>query len=105
MARRNYIFTNKKHSKKAIMSTVFGVLCIFSMVMVTYLSYKKAGNVPGGYGFTGLFVLVLSLVGLFLGSFSLREKDRFKFFPAMGIVLNTIALFWIGFIVYFGNYR
>ena len=105
MARRkNYIFTNTKHSEKAVMSTALGVLCIFSLIAVTFLSYKKGGEAPYGYGFTGLFVLIFSLIGLLLGVITVREKDMFKFFPVLGIVLNTIAILGIGFMVYIGNY-
>lgn len=105
MARRkNYIFTNKKHSEKAVMSAALGGLCIFSLIAVTFLSYKKGGEVPNGYGFTGLFVLIFSLIGLLLGVITVREKDMFKLFPILGIVLNTIALLGIGFMVYVGNY-
>lgn len=103
--RKNYIFTNRKHSEKAIMSTALGTLCIFSLIMVVYLSYKKAGDAPTGYGFTGLFVMLFSLVGMILGIVTVREKEMFKLFPILGIILNVIAFLGVGFLVYIGNYR
>ena len=67
--KKNYMFTNRRHSEKAIMSTVFGVLCTVSLVIVVVLSYSRSGDVPAGYGFTGLFAAILSLVGMLLGVF------------------------------------
>ena len=70
--KKNYMFTNRRHSEKAIMSTVFGVLCTVSLVIVVVLSYSRGGDVPAGYGFTGLFAAILSLVGMLLGVLALR---------------------------------
>ena len=41
MRKKNYIFTNKKHSDKAIMSTILGVISLVSLGIVTYLSYSR----------------------------------------------------------------
>ena len=74
--KKNYMFTNRRHSEKAIMSTVFGVLCTVSLVIVVVLSYSRSGDVPAGYGFTGLFAAILSLVGMLLGVLALREAEQ-----------------------------
>ncbi len=102
--KKNYIFTNRRHSQKAIMSTFFGALSLLSLIAVVYLTYRRAGEATGGYGFTGLFIFLFSIIGMILGIVSVREKDRFKFFPILGIVLNVIAFVGIGAIVYIGNY-
>ena len=52
MRKKNYIFTNKKHSDKAIMSTILGIISLISMGIVTYLSYRGGGVMHGGYGVT-----------------------------------------------------
>ena len=41
MRKKNYIFTNKKHSDKAIMSTILGIISLVSLGIVTYLSYSR----------------------------------------------------------------
>lgn len=102
--KRSYMFTNRKHSQKAVMSTVFGVLCTVSLVAVTVLSYSREGDVPAGYGFTGVFAMILSLIGLVLGILAVRETDRFKFFGWLGILLNGISLFMISGILYAAAY-
>ncbi|MFG6355221.1 MAG: hypothetical protein K1W26_00135 [Acetatifactor sp.] len=102
--KKNYMFTNRRHSKKAIMSTVFGVLCTVSMVIVIVMSYVRDGDVPVGYGFTGLFAAVLSLVGLLLGIYAVRETDRFKLFGWLGILLNGAGLAMISGVLYMAAY-
>lgn len=105
MGRRpGYIFTNKRHSNRAIMSTILGLISTMSLAAVIYLTYALDGQAPVGYGVTGLLVAVFSMTGLVLGIVTVVEKDRYKFFPWMGIVLNTVALLGIGLVVYAGTY-
>lgn len=102
--KKNYMFTNRRHSQKAIMSTVFGVLCTVSLVIVLCLSYGSGGNIPVGYGFTGVFATVLSLIGLLLGVLAVREPDRFKLFGWLGILLNSASLGIISGVLYIAAY-
>ncbi len=103
MARRkNFIFTNKKHSDKAIMGMILGIISLASMIAVIFLSYSKGGEVPASYGFTGVLATVFSLIGLVLGVTTLREKDVFLFFPLMGTISNAVALVMIGVLLYAG---
>ena len=52
--KRNFIFTNKKHSEKAIMGTILGMISLVSLGIVIFLSYQKNGETPVSYGLTGL---------------------------------------------------
>lgn len=49
-----------------------------------------------------LLALIFSLAGLTLGILSRLEKDRFYFFPNVGILLNSLAVIAVGFILYIG---
>ena len=102
--KRNYIFTNKKHAQKAIMSAILGIISTVSLVAVIYLAYLKKGQAPANYGLTGLLIVVFSIIGLLLGIVAATEKDRFKLFPTIGILLNGVALTGIGLVVYAGMY-
>ncbi|MCM1112328.1 MAG: DUF6142 family protein [Muribaculum sp.] len=99
MKRKNYIFTNRKHSERAVMSTVLGVISNASLGIVLYLTYLSGGNAPLSYGLTGLLAALFSLVGLVLGLFTVREKDTFKLFPVLGVLLNLTALGILAFLV------
>lgn len=99
MKRKNYIFTNRKHSERAIMSMILGGISTCSLGIVIYLSYLKGGAVPISYGLTGLLAAVFSIVGLILGILTVQEAERFKLFPILGIVLNLLALGILVFLV------
>lgn len=92
MKRKNYIFTNRRHSKRAIMATILGIISNGSLVIVLYLSYLSGGAVPLSYGLTGLLAAAFSVAGLILGVVAASDKDTFKFFPVMGTILNLAAL-------------
>ena len=100
----SYIFTNKRHSDKAVMSTILGIISFMSLIAVLYLTYVQKGDAPMGYGVTGLLIAVFSLIGFILGAVTVREKDRYKFFPCLGIFFNLLALLGIGLVVYVGMY-
>ena len=81
------------------MATILGVISNVSLGIVIYLSYLSGGNVPISFGLTGLFAMLFSIVGLILGVLTAQEKDMFKLFPVLGIVLNLIALGILAFLV------
>ena len=103
MRKKNYIFTNKKHSDKAIMSTILGIISLVSLGIVPYLSYSRGGVMHGGYGVTGVLATIYSLIGLILGILTLRDKDIYRFFPVLGTILNVISLGGISFLLYLGS--
>ena len=102
--RKNYIFTNKRHSEKAMMSTILGTISSLSLIAVIYLTYIAKGQAPNGYGVTGLLITLFSLVGLILGMVTVLEKDRYRLFPIIGIVLNLVTLIGIALVVRAGIY-
>lgn len=103
MARRNYIFTNKKHSQRAIMSAILGMISTISLGIVVYLTYLHNGEATVGYGVTGLLATIFSIIGLTLGILTVRVKEYYRLFPWLGIVLNLIALGSISFMLYWGS--
>lgn len=105
MARKkNYIFTNKKHSEKAIMATILGLISLLSLGAVVFLTYTRDGEATVGYGVTGILAAIFSLIGLGLGISTIREADRYRLFPCLGILFNLVALVGIGLILYVGAY-
>lgn len=102
---KGYKFTNRRHPKKAIVSTIFGSMSLFFLILITILSYRSGGNVPTGYAFTGLFALAFSVIGMYLGVVAVKEFDRFKVFAWIGIVLNGLTLGLISLILYMGSYQ
>lgn len=100
--RKGYIFTNKRHSEKAIMAAILGIISLASVGIVVFLSYSSNGEAPTGYGVTGVLATIFSLIGLILGVTTVREPERYHFFPWLGIILNVLSLAGISLILYVG---
>ena len=73
--RKNFIFTNKRHTDQAIMSAILGVISLASLGAVVFLSFRNNGVAETGFGFTGVLALVFSVVGVILGILSVRDKN------------------------------
>lgn len=105
MARESgFIFTNKKHSEKSIMSTVLGALGFITLLLIIIFSYNKAGENVGAYGLTCFLAFIYSIIGLILGILGKFEKESFYIFSYIGIGLSILDLFIISGILYAGAY-
>ena len=105
MAKKNsYMFTNKQHTQKGIMSTILGVISLATLAYAVVMSYLKAGNIPRQYGAAAMLVMFFAFVGIILGVISKTERDKFYFFAYLGIALNVAALVVISIILYAGAY-
>lgn len=104
MGKRNYIFTDKKHAEPAIMSVILGVISLAAMALVVYLTYKSDVEAPNGYGYTGLLATLFTTIGLILGIVTVRDKNNFRLFPILGIILNIISFGFISLVLYFGTW-
>ncbi|MBP3206288.1 MAG: hypothetical protein J6M66_12805 [Lachnospiraceae bacterium] len=102
MKRRHYIFTKRRNSDLAVMATLLGLISNGSLAAVLYLAYKKGGAVPVSYGLTGLLAAFFSAAGLIMAVLAIQEKDVFKLFPVLGILLNLLALGILAFVVQLG---
>ena len=101
---RKYIFTNKKESKKGIMSAVLGIIALVSLFFAVYETFRNQGQALVKYGVAALFALLFALAGIVLGIMSKMEEDRFYLFSYLVIILNLLAIAGIGFIIYAGVY-
>ena len=101
---KGYIFTNKAHPKKGIMASILGILSIMTYIAAIYLSYRNGGESSERYGAAGVLASVFMLVGMGLSLSSAVEKDRFKLFPVLGIILNGAAFLILSLILYAGAY-
>lgn len=101
---RRYIFTNKRESKKGILSSALGAIAIISVILALYGTFQNQGQAQVRYGMAVLFSLLFALAGIVLGILSKLEQDRFYVFSYLGIVLNLVAILGIGFILYAGVY-
>ena len=99
---KNYIFTNKKHSPKSIMSSVLGAISVVSLIWVVVLSFGAKGQPSERYGSVCVLSLFFAFLGVILGVWGRWERDRFYFFSYLGIVLNLLAIGLVSMILYAG---
>lgn len=103
MKRQGYKFTRKRHPKRAIMSTVLGVISLAALIVVIYISYVNNGGSVASPGFTGLLITLFSLTGFCLSGVTFFESERYLLFPVIGITLNSLALIGISIVLYVGT--
>ena len=96
------MFTDNRHPEKGIMSTVLGVLSVTALALSVYFSYVNGGQAIMRYAAAAFVAAIFSVVGLVIGIMSRFEKDIFKLFPNIGIILNAIAVAFVVFLVVLG---
>ena len=84
------------------MAAILGVIANVSILLAVYFTFQNKGVAPMQYGTVILLSLVFAAVGFVLGIRSNLEKDIYRLFPVLGIVLNSMALLAGGFILYIG---
>jgi len=95
--RRSYKFTEKTHSKKAIVSFGLAVASLVTYFVFVYLSYQAAGQLSAYYGAFGVLAMLLAIVALGLAFATLKEEDSFTLFPRMAMITSILStLLWVG---------
>lgn len=94
--RRGYKFTNKRHTRKGLLSSGIGFFVLLLMSGLFYLAYRQQGEIGAYVGVIGFLAMLASVIGLHLGVKSLREEDSFHFFSYVGSIGNGLLLVaWI----------
>lgn len=95
--RNRYKFTEKVHSKKAIVALSMAVVLLVLYVMIIYRAFSSSGGLSAYYGSAGIFSMIVSLVTFVLAIQSTMEEDSFQFFPRMAVVVSfVVSVCWIG---------
>ena len=97
---RHYIFTDKRESKKGILSAMLGAMSLISVFLTVYFTWQNHGTAYVRYGVVTLLCLIFSAAGIM----AKLEEDKFYLFAWIGIVLNALTLLGIGGIVAVGVY-
>ena len=100
MARRkrnSYKFTEKTHSKPAIVSFSIASCSLLMYLIFIYLSYKVGGNLSAYYGSFGFLAMIGAVAALVISLPTLKEEDSFTLFPRLALVTSVLStLCWIG---------
>ena len=99
---KNYMFTNRHHSRRGIISTILAGIAIIAIIALAIFSSKVSGNGGILYGGIGLCAYIISITGLILGIQSLKEEEIYYTIPRIGAILNTITVVVYGIIYIMG---
>ncbi len=97
--RDKYMFTDNRHPEKGIMSAVLGCISVTTYVIAVLFTYNNGGEALLQYAAAAFVAAIFSVVGLVLGIMSRFEKDIFKFFPNVGIILNALTVIFVVFLI------
>jgi ABC-type enterochelin transport system permease subunit len=100
MKKKPLIFTRKQNANTGIMSTILGVIANATLALLVYLSFRQKGEVPERYAAAMLVAVAFSVIGILLGIIGLLQREKYRFFPLLGLVLNGIALVATALLVY-----
>lgn len=100
--KHNYIFTNRSHPVRGMMSSILGSVALASFLVAIYFTFQNDGVSLLRYGAVGLLATLFGLAGFVLGILSRMERDRYHLFSYLGLFLNTMVLALAGFILYLG---
>jgi hypothetical protein len=94
--KKNIKFTDRNHAVNGIISTILGGISLVLMLVLVLLSYSQAGNAGVYTGSIGLVAMIVSIVGLFVGISSFKERESYYLFSKIGSLLNIMIItFWI----------
>lgn len=97
MAKKSiYKFTDKKHAKGGVISTVLGCISLLVFVILIYVSFRHGGNGGIYIGSIGLTGFIISVMGLIFGIMGFKEEDTYSLFSRIGSIWNMIIiLVWV----------
>ena len=97
MKKRKIKFTDKKHSRNGILSTILGAVSaglLFCLLAAAYLTSGQGGKAVAVLGLLAFFV---ACAGAWYGVLGRREEDSYRLFPDLGIGINGLLL--VGFVM------
>ena len=100
--RDRYMFTDNRHPEKGIISAILGCISAITYVVAVYFTYQNGGQALLQYAAAAFVAAIFSVVGLVLGIMSSFEKDIFRFFPNVGIVLNSLTVIFVALVLVLG---
>lgn len=90
MAKRSYKFTDKKHTKQGMISTLLGISALILLVVGFILAYQMAGAAGPYVGLMGFLSLIFSVIGFVLGIRGFQEDDAYYLFSKIGVAFNCV---------------
>ncbi|MCR4902574.1 MAG: DUF6142 family protein [Butyrivibrio sp.] len=94
-----YMFTDNKHPVRGIAASILGVISVLTVIISIVYTYRAGGQADVKSGAAVLFAFCFAIAGIILAIKSRLEKDIFKFFPNLGIILNSLVILFMIYIL------
>ena len=95
MKKRSYKFTDKKHTKQGICSTLLGLAALILLSVGVGMAYQTFGNARSMAGLLGLLSMLASVLGFVLAIQGFREDDVYYLFSPIGMIVNgSLFILW-----------
>ncbi len=95
------MFTDKKHSKRAMLACLLGVCGLAAFVYDIVRVYLAGGEIRAAQTMSLAIALLYGLTGVFLCIWTLVRGETFKLSPVTGLLVNGLLLAGLaGLIVY-----
>lgn len=99
---RKYKFTDKKHSKRGLISSGLFLCSLAALIIGIYISYNNKGSGAMLVGVLGLLSFFISSIGFLVGIRSFKEEGVFLLYPWIGTVGNAVVWIMVGIIILIG---
>lgn len=93
--RDRYMFTDNRHPEKGVMSAILGCLSVITLGLSVFFTYRDGGLAQVKYAAAAMLAAVFSVAGFVLGIQARFERDIFKIFPNIGIILNSLSIIFV----------
>ena len=95
--RRNYKFTEKYHSKRAIAAFAIAAVLLILYVVFVYLAYMGDGGLSTYFGSAGVMAMLLSVISFIVSITSFGDEDSFQMFPRLALFTSMLSsVCWVG---------
>lgn len=96
---RQYKFSDKKHSRGGIVSSLFALASLAALVVAVVFATNAAGEAGTIVGMLGAGAFVFSFIGIIIGLLSFRRTDVFYRYAWIGLISNAVIWLFITCIV------
>ena len=96
MAKRSYKFTDKKHTRQGVASSLLGFTALVLLGAGLWMAYRMVGGAGPAIGLMGLLSLIFSVIGFILGIRGFQEDEVYYLFSKIGVGLNgMLFILWM----------
>lgn len=93
----DYKFTEKSHSHRGIAALLTSLCSLGAGVGIVFWSFRQEGEGGEALAMCGIASLLAALVSFGMAVSGIRQEDRYRLFPVLGLVFSLVALAaWVG---------